>query len=74
MKRSGWPFPNSATMSLASRTRRRRPEFTVSILRKPVEHKVRLNQVERWAEHTVKEGPAGILRRERVRKLLSGEG
>jgi len=45
-------------------------EFTVAVLRKPPEHRIRLNQVEKWAEYTVKEGPAGILKRERVRALL----
>ena len=45
-------------------------EFTVTVYRKPVEHRIRLTQVERWAEHTTKEGPSGITKRERVRKLL----
>ena len=45
-------------------------EFTVAVLKSPPEHRIRLNQVEKWAEHTVKEGPAGIVKRERVRTLL----
>ena len=45
-------------------------EFTVTVYRKPVEHRIRLTQVEKWAEHTTKEGPSGITKRERVRKLL----
>ena len=46
-------------------------EFTVIVYRKPVEHRIRLTQVETWAEHTTKDGPAGIMKRERVRKLLA---
>ena len=45
-------------------------EFTVTVYRKPIKHKIRLNQVQKWAEHTVREGPAGIVKRQRVRKLL----
>jgi hypothetical protein len=45
-------------------------EFTVTVFRKPTEHKIRLGQLQKWAEYTVKEGPAGIVKRQRVRKLL----
>jgi hypothetical protein len=45
-------------------------EFCVTVMRKPIKHRIRLNQVEKWAEHTVMEGPAGIVKRERVRALL----
>ena len=45
-------------------------EFTVIVFRKPTEHKIRLGQLQKWAEHTVREGPAGIVKRQRVRKLL----
>lgn len=45
-------------------------EFTVAVYRNPTEHRIRLNQVTKWAEHSVQEGPAGIVRREKVRKLL----
>jgi hypothetical protein len=47
-------------------------EFTVAVYRNPTEHKIRLVQVTKWAEHTTREGPAGITKRERVRALLSG--
>jgi len=47
-------------------------EFTVAVYRNPVEHKIRLNQVMKWAEPTTKEGPAGITKRNRVRRLLDG--
>jgi hypothetical protein len=46
-------------------------EFTVAVYRHPTEHKIRLNQVTKWAEHTTKEGPAGITTRQRVRALLA---
>lgn len=42
-------------------------EFTVTVYRKPAEHRIRLHQVAQWAEHTVQEGPAGIVKRQRVR-------
>jgi hypothetical protein len=45
-------------------------EFTVAVYRNPVEHKIQLGQVTRWAEHTTSEGPAGITKRRRVRTLL----
>ena len=44
-------------------------EFTVAVLRNPTEHRIRLNQVSKWAEHTTKDGPAGITKRLRVRSL-----
>jgi hypothetical protein len=47
-------------------------EFTVAVYRNPTEHKIRLGQVAKWAEHTTREGPAGITKRERVRSLLAG--
>ena len=49
-------------------------EFTVSIERPPIEHRIRLNQVTKWAESTTKEGPAGMIKRRRVRGLISGGG
>jgi len=48
-------------------------EFTVAVYRNPVEHKIRLSQVQRWAEPTTKEGPAGITKRQNVRLLLAGD-
>ena len=45
-------------------------EFTVAVYRNPVEHKIRLAQVLKWSEPTTKEGPAGIMKRQRVRQLL----
>jgi hypothetical protein len=47
-------------------------EFTIAVYRNPTEHKIRLGQVSKWAEHTTKEGPAGMTKRERVRRLLDG--
>ena len=45
-------------------------EFAVLVYRTPTEHKIRLQQVLKWSEHTTKEGPAGITKRQRVRTLL----
>jgi hypothetical protein len=45
-------------------------EFTVAIERPPVEHRIRLNQVMKWAEETTREGPAGLVKRQRVKALL----
>ena len=45
-------------------------EFTVAVYRNPTEHKIRLQQVLKWSEHTTKEGPAGITKHNRVRTLL----
>ncbi len=45
-------------------------EFTVTVFRNPTEHKIRLRQVKAWAKHAVKDGPAGIVKRQRVRSLL----
>ena len=45
-------------------------EFIVTVQRKPIEHRINMNHVSRWAEHTTREGPAGIMRRERIRALL----
>lgn len=49
-------------------------EFTVAVIRKPTEHRVRLGQVHKWAQPSVVGGPAGITKRERVRKLLGITG
>jgi len=48
-------------------------EFTVTAFRKPTEHRIRLNQVTKWAQHTTKEGPAGITKREKVKALLGSK-
>jgi hypothetical protein len=45
-------------------------EFTVAVYRNPVKHKIRLQQVTKWAEHNTREGPAGVTKRQRVRALL----
>jgi hypothetical protein len=49
-------------------------EFTVAVYKNPAEHKIKLGQVLKWAEHTVREGPAGITKRQRVRTLLGHAG
>ena len=45
-------------------------QFTVVVYRYPTEHKIRLQQVLKWSEHTTKEGSAGITKRRRVRTVL----
>ena len=45
-------------------------ESAVAVYRNPTEHKLRLQHVLKWSEHTTKEGPAGITKRQRVRTLL----
>ncbi|SRR5579883_1838659 len=48
-------------------------ELTVTVIRRPVEHKIRLGQVQKWAQPSVVGGPAAIVKRERVRRLLGAE-
>ena len=45
-------------------------EFTVVIERPLIEHRIRLHQVAKWAEGTTREGPAGVMKRQRVKVLL----
>jgi hypothetical protein len=42
----------------------------VTVMHKPVEHRIRFKQVQNWAKLSAIGGPAQIVRRERVRKLL----
>jgi hypothetical protein len=46
-------------------------EFCVTVIRRPIEHLMRLAQVTKWAEPTTKEGPAGVSKRQKVRQLLA---
>jgi len=48
-------------------------EFSVAIQRPAVEHKIQLATVTKWAERT-QDGPAGLLKRQRMRKLLGNPG
>jgi len=45
-------------------------DFTVIVLHKPAEHVIRLSKIHDWAKPSTKGGPAEMLRRERVRKML----
>ena len=45
-------------------------EFTVVVERPPVEHRIHLHQVAKWAEETTREGPAGVMKRQRVKALM----
>src|SRR5260221_13864862 len=49
-------------------------EFTVQILRKPVEHMIRLRKIQDWAQLSSRGGQAEIVRRERLRKMLGTTG
>ena len=46
-------------------------EFIIAIEKPPVEHRIRLSQVEKWAQSTTRDGPAGITKRQRVKALLA---
>ncbi len=46
-------------------------EFVITLERPALEHRIRLNQVEKWANGSTREGPAGMTKRQRVRQLLS---
>ena len=45
-------------------------EFRVVITRPPIEHRIRLHQVAKWTEETTTGGPAGVMKRQRVKVLL----
>jgi len=44
--------------------------LSIVVLRKPVEHVIRLKRLHEWAQFGNTTGPAELLRRERVRKML----
>jgi hypothetical protein len=46
-------------------------DFTVLVLRKPIEHVIRLKKIQDWAQPCSVGGPAEMLRRERVRRMLA---
>ena len=45
-------------------------EFVIAIHRPAVEHRLRLNQVTQWAQGT-RDGPAGVIKRQRIMSLLN---
>jgi hypothetical protein len=49
-------------------------EFRVTVIRKPIEHRIRLDRVTKWAQPTTRDGPAGITKRQHVRTLLGRTG
>ena len=49
-------------------------EFCVMVLRKPVEHRICLDRVTKWAEPTTRDGPTGVTKRQHVRTLLGQTG
>ena len=46
-------------------------EFRVQVLKKPVEHLIKMRRVMEWAQFSNAKGPADVLLKERVRKLLA---
>ena len=47
-------------------------EFMVIVLRKPIEHRIRFKKVAEWVQPSTKGGPAEMVKREKLRKLLAG--
>ena len=45
-------------------------EFVIAIHRSVVKHRLRLNQVMQWAQGT-RDGPSGVIRRQRIMSLLN---
>jgi hypothetical protein len=45
-------------------------ELRIAVFPLPVEHRVRLQRVEQWAQTGTVKSPVEMLRRERVRELL----
>jgi len=45
-------------------------EFVVIVEKPSVEHRIRLAQLQKWAEATTREGPAGMVKRQKVKTLL----
>jgi hypothetical protein len=45
-------------------------EFTIMLERPSLEHRIRLNQVEKWAKGITRVGPAGMTKRQRVQQLI----
>jgi len=44
-------------------------EFVVAIEKPPVEHRIRLTQLQKWLNSTARNGPAGVLKREKLKEL-----
>ena len=47
-------------------------EFSVVVVRKAVEHKVRFGRVQQWVQPSTVGGPALKVKRERLRRVLEG--
>lgn len=45
-------------------------EFTVLIIRRPIEHRIRFKRVQEWAQPSTKGGPAAAVKREKIRKII----
>ena len=49
-------------------------EFSVVVVRKAVEHKIRFGRVQRWVQPSTVGGPALKVKRETLRRVLEGSG
>lgn len=45
-------------------------EFVVAVERPQVEHRIRLSDVQKWAQATTRGGPAAVLKKQRLKALL----
>lgn len=45
-------------------------EVTVAVFRPSIEHKIKVAQVLKWSQPSTKDGPVGMIKREKVRQLL----
>ena len=48
-------------------------EFTVAVLRQPIEHHIKMHTVQEFVKPTTRGGPVEVIKREKLRKLL-GQG
>ena len=48
-------------------------EFTITVFRKPTESKIRFGELQKWVDQMVREGAAGVVKRQRVRKRLGAK-
>ncbi len=45
-------------------------EFVVTVIRKPIEHRITFKRVEEWCQTSTKGGPAQTVKRDRLRQLI----
>lgn len=62
----------TATMEIATDQPGPMTEFSVIVVRKAVEHKIRFGRVQQWVQPSTVGGPALKVKRERLRRVLEG--